>query len=162
MLIREMLFLFRKRKQVYTRVTLKKLLKTINCTEDSFCSNKRFCGSVITGLIRFRSHDSGPTIQVARNLLAWKKCESVVTLASSNPGPCIECSNPTEGHYLIFWSDCFSFKNSPLSPLVYSLAKLIPYFNLVSYTLSNMQSTAEYKNFGHPNLEYSHMVNVVF
>ena len=68
MLIREMLFVFRKRKQVYSRVALKKLLKTINRTEDRFCSNKRFCGSVITGLIRFRSHDSGPTIQVARNL----------------------------------------------------------------------------------------------
>ena len=40
MLIWEMAFVFHKRKQAKTRVSLKKLSKTINITEVSFCSNE--------------------------------------------------------------------------------------------------------------------------
>ena len=45
----------------------------------------------------------------------------------------------------------FLVLNSFLSSLVYSFAKLFPYFKLVSYTLSTMESRAESKNSGHPN-----------
>ena len=40
----------------------------------------------------------------------------------------------------------------PLSLLVYSFAKLILYFKLVSYTLSTMQSKTESKNSSYPIL----------
>ena len=49
-----------------------------------FRSNKQFCGAVVTGKILSRLYDSGPSIQVARNLLAWIKYESVVTVLSCN------------------------------------------------------------------------------
>ena len=39
----------------------------------------------------------------------------------------------------------------PLSSLVHSFAKLVLYFQLVSHTLSTMQSRAQSKNSGHPN-----------
>ena len=65
MLIREMLFLFHKSKQVEKRMTIKKLSNRINITEVSFSSNEQFCGE---GYIQFRSHDSGPIIQAERNL----------------------------------------------------------------------------------------------
>ena len=67
MLIREMVFIFHKSKQVEKRLTIKKLSNTINITEVSFSSNEQFCGE---GYIQFRSHDSGPIFQVAGNLLA--------------------------------------------------------------------------------------------
>ena len=51
------------------RVTLKKLLKKIHITEVNFCCNERLRGAVVTGQIRFRLHDLGPTIQAERNLL---------------------------------------------------------------------------------------------
>ena len=104
---------------------------------------------MITVQIRFTLHESGPTIQAARNLLAWIKCESVFTSSSQNPS--IERSNPTEGHYSILLIRLFFFSNPPLSSLLYSFAKLILYFKRVSYTLSTMQSRAETKNSGHPN-----------
>ena len=40
----------------------------------------------------------------------------------------------------------------PMSSLVYSFAKLIPYIKLVSYTLSTIQSRPEFKNSGHPKI----------
>ena len=40
--------------------------------------------------------------------------------------------------------------NPPLSLVVYSLAKIIQYFEQVSYTLSFIQNRAESKNSGHP------------
>ena len=49
MLILEMTFVFHKSKQALTKATLKKLSKTINCTEVSFCSNEQFCGVMVTG-----------------------------------------------------------------------------------------------------------------
>ena len=79
MLICEMAFVFHKSKQALTRATLKKLLKTIICTEVSFCSNERFCRSVVMRQIRSRPNNSCPTFQVARNFLARIKCKSVVT-----------------------------------------------------------------------------------
>ena len=51
MLIREMVFIFHKSKQVEKRMTIKKLSKTINITEVSLSSNKGFCGEVVTGQI---------------------------------------------------------------------------------------------------------------
>ena len=51
-----------------------------------------------------------------------------------------------------FSSWLFFHLNRPLSSLVYTFAKLIPYFQIVSYTLSTMQSRAECKNSGSPYL----------
>ena len=48
-LIREMLFIFHKSKQALTKGTLKKLSKTINCTEVSLSSNEQLCGVMVTG-----------------------------------------------------------------------------------------------------------------
>ena len=84
MLIRKMAFIFHKSKQVKGRVALKILSMKINRSKVSFSSIYRFLGKVVWGQIQFRSNNSGPTIQVARN--------------------------------------------EPLSLLVYSFAKLIPYF----------------------------------
>ena len=55
-LIQEMAFVLHKSKQAKTRVPLKKLSKTINCTKGSFYSNEQFCGAVVTGIF-----DSGRT-----------------------------------------------------------------------------------------------------
>ena len=72
MLIPEMTFVFHKSKQDYSRVTLKKLSKKIHRTDVSFCSieHELFCDAVVTGQVRSRPHDSGPTIQAERNFLA--------------------------------------------------------------------------------------------
>ena len=48
--------------------------------------------------------------------------------------------------------NCSGCTKLPLSSLVYYFAKLIPYFKLVSYTLSTIQSRPEFKNSGHPNI----------
>ena len=117
--------------------------------EGNESSNERFCGEVVTRQIWFRLYDSCPTIQAARNLLSWIKCESIFTSSSQNPS--IKGSSPTEGHYSILLIRIFFFSNPPLSPLLYSFAKLILYFKLLSYTLSTMQSKAESKNSSHPN-----------
>ena len=77
MLIWEMAFVFHKSKQAITKATLKKLSKTIIRTEVSLCSNKRFCSAVVVGQIRFRPHDSCPTICVSRNLPACVKCSYI-------------------------------------------------------------------------------------
>ena len=63
----------------------------------------------------------------------------------------IESSRTQRGtlfHFLIW---LFFVKNPPLSLLVYSFAKLIQYFQLISYTLLTMQSRTESKNFSHPS-----------
>ena len=49
MLILEMTFVFHKSKQALTKATLKKLSKTINCTDVSVCSNEQFLCAVVTG-----------------------------------------------------------------------------------------------------------------
>ena len=43
------LAVFHKSKQSLTKATLKKLSKTINCTEVSFLSNEQLCGVMVTG-----------------------------------------------------------------------------------------------------------------
>ena len=49
MLILELTFVFHKSKQALTKATLKKLSKTINCTDVSVCSNEQFLCAVVTG-----------------------------------------------------------------------------------------------------------------
>ena len=83
------------------RSNLKKLSKKINSVNVSFCSNKQFCGEVVTAKISFMPHDSCPTIQIERNLLTWIKFESVIKESSWNSG--IEGSNSTEEGYFIFY-----------------------------------------------------------
>ena len=83
------------------RSYLKKLSKKINSMINSFCSNERFCGEVVTAKISFMPHDSCPTIQIARNFPVWIKFESVITESSCNSG--IEGSNPTNERYFIFY-----------------------------------------------------------
>ena len=126
MLICEMIFVFHKSKQSLTRVTLKKLSKTINCTKVCFCLNEWFCGEVVTGQIWFRSDESSPTIQAWRNFLSWCKCQSVVEASCCNPD--ILGSDRTIGHYSILSILFFSFNNPSLPSLVYSFTKLISYF----------------------------------
>ena len=62
--------------------------------ESNRSSNERFWGEVVTVRIWFRSHDSDPTCQAERNLLAWINCESVIKASKCNPD--IEGLNPTE------------------------------------------------------------------
>ena len=126
MLIRKMAFIFHISKQAEQGVTLMKLSKTINSMDVHFCFNKWFCTAVFTGLIQFRPHELGPTIQAARNLLSWIMCESVATASSCNPG--IEGSNHTKGHYSFFCCDFLVCFYPPLFWLFHSLAKLKPHF----------------------------------
>ena len=66
--------------------------------------------SDFVGKIWIRSHESGPTIQAARNFRAWIKYELIVTASSCNTA--IKGSIPTEGHYFILWSDSVYFKST--------------------------------------------------